>query len=118
MVLLIHHPFSPASRKIRIAMSDQNLDYIDYRDSGPGIDPSLIDEQLIFEPQFSTKPSGTGLGLAIAGEAAERNNLKLSAIEYSYGAWFRLQNKTEETQQNARKVFFQRSRPLLRCGYP
>ena len=82
---------------IQVVMNNHSLDYIDYRDSGPGIEPSLIDEQLIFEPQFSTKPSGTGLGLAIAGEAAERNNLKLSAIEYPHGAWFRLQNKTEET---------------------
>jgi len=50
---------------------------------------------VIFEPQFSTKPSGTGLGLAIAGEAATRNGLELKAFESERGAWFRLQPKTE-----------------------
>jgi C4-dicarboxylate-specific signal transduction histidine kinase len=70
------------------------LRYIDYRDTGPGIEPSLIASGVIFEPQFSTKPNGTGLGLAIAGEAAFRNGLELKAFESS-GAYFRLQPKEE-----------------------
>ena len=65
--------------------------YIDYRDTGPGIDPGLIASEVIFEPQFSTKPSGTGLGLPIAGEAAARNGFELKAFESDTGAWFRLQ---------------------------
>lgn len=67
--------------------------FIDYRDTGPGIESSLIDSEVIFEPQFSTKPSGTGLGLAIAGEAATRIGLELVAIKSDDGAWFRLQTK-------------------------
>ena len=54
---------------------------LDYRDTGPGIDPAHIASELIFEPEFSTKPNGTGLGLAIAGEAATRNGFELKAIE-------------------------------------
>jgi len=69
--------------------------HVDYRDTGPGIEPDLIASEVIFEPQFSTKPSGTGLGLAIAGEAATRNGLELKVFESAQGAWFRLQPKTE-----------------------
>lgn len=80
---------------IEISVVDGILDYIDYRDTGPGIEPDLIESGVIFEPQFSTKPSGTGLGLAIAGEAAERNGLELKAFASGEGAWFRLQLKSE-----------------------
>jgi signal transduction histidine kinase len=80
---------------IEISVVDGILDYIDYRDTGPGIEPDLIESGVIFEPQFSTKPSGTGLGLAIAGEAAERNGLELKAFASIDGAWFRLQLKSE-----------------------
>lgn len=69
--------------------------YIDYKDTGPGIEPSLIESEVIFEPQFSTKPDGTGLGLAIAGEAAARNGLELKAMESEIGAYFRLQPRSE-----------------------
>lgn len=65
---------------------------IDYRDSGPGIERNHIESELIFQPDFSTKPGGTGLGLAIAGEAAHRNGLKLSAIYSDSGAYFRLES--------------------------
>ena len=83
---------SPHQRISIDVLADGNtLLYIDYRDTGPGIDPGLIASEVIFEPQFSTKPSGTGLGLPIAGEAAARNGLELKAIESDTGAWFRLQ---------------------------
>ena len=78
---------------IEIVAEDCSLSRIDYQDTGPGIEPDLIDSEVIFEPQFSTKPEGTGLGLAIAGEAAERNGLELRAIECEHGALFRLQPK-------------------------
>jgi len=80
-------------RKINIDIStdEDTLLYVDYRDTGPGIEPSLIDSEVIFEPQFSTKPNGTGLGLAIAGESAYRNDLELKVLESETGAYFRLQ---------------------------
>ncbi|MDD4736549.1 MAG: sensor histidine kinase [Kiritimatiellae bacterium] len=84
-------------REISIDLSTQggSLLYVDYRDTGPGIEPSLIASEVIFEPQFSTKPRGTGLGLAIAGEAATRNDLELKAFESQTGVYFRLQPKAE-----------------------
>ncbi|WP_392432450.1 ATP-binding protein [Yersinia sp. HM-2024] len=82
-------------RKITVDIAEENgkLAYINYRDTGPGIESSHISDGVIFEPQFSTKPSGSGIGLAIAGEAAERNHLELKALESSTGAYFRLQIK-------------------------
>lgn len=84
-------------RKISIELRTDGdaLDCIDYRDTGPGIEPTLIESEVIFEPQFSTKPDGTGLGLAIAGEAAERNHLELKVYESEEGAHFILQPKME-----------------------
>ena len=84
------------TRKITIDILTEgdSLIYIDYRDTGPGIEPYLIESEVIFEPEFSTKPDGTGLGLAIAGEAADRNALELIVFESEGGAYFRLQPKT------------------------
>ena len=81
---------------IEILTDDDFLIHIDYRDTGPGIEPDLIGSEIIFEPEFSTKPDGTGLGLAIAGEAADRNGLELKAFESEKGAYFRLQPKMED----------------------
>lgn len=67
------------------------LNYIDYRDTGPGIETHLIESGVIYEPEFSTKVGGTGLGLSIAGEAATRNGLELKSFECEKGAYFRLQ---------------------------
>ena len=83
---------------VELVTDGSSLLHVDYRDTGPGIDPDLIASAVIFEPQFSTKPSGTGLGLAIAGEAAARNGLELKAFESDEGAWFRLQPKTEDEE--------------------
>ena len=82
---------------VYVETTEASLIHIDYRDTGPGIDPGLIDSDVIFDPEFSTKPSGTGLGLAIAGEAANRNGLELRAFESDKGAWFRLQPKEDNS---------------------
>ena len=83
---------------ISIITEKNSLSYIDFRDTGPGIESNLIEDNLIFEPQFSTKPGGTGIGLAIAGEAADRNGLKLTALESTTGAYFRLSTKGYENE--------------------
>ena len=80
---------------IELLTEDDTLLHIDYRDTGPGIEPAHIETEVVFEPQFSTKPNGTGLGLAIAGEVAERNGLELKVYESETGAFFRLQPKVE-----------------------
>lgn len=69
---------------------------INYRDSGPGISKELLESEVIFEPEFSTKPEGgSGLGLAISGEAAERNRLILKAEESDTGAHFVIMEKRD-----------------------
>lgn len=72
--------------------------YIDYRDTGPGIDDTLIIEGSIFDPGFSMKPGGHGLGLAIAGEAARRLGFSLKALSNPSGVWFRME-AIEKTNQ-------------------
>ena len=78
---------------VNIASIENSLEHIDFFDTGPGIEISLIENGVIFEPQFSTKPSGSGSGVAIAGEAAERNGLELKALQSNIGAYFRLEAK-------------------------
>lgn len=84
------------SIEVNISVDGDKLLFIDYKDSGPGIEPHLIESEVIFEPEFSTKPEGTGLGLAIAGETALRNNLELKAYSSDSGAYFRLQTNVED----------------------
>lgn len=74
-------------------VTDDNgkLLYIDYRDTGVGIDEKLLKNESIFDPGFSMKPDGHGLGLAIAGEAARRLGFILKALEHDGGAWFRME---------------------------
>ena len=87
----------PETQEITIEffVEEGSLIHIDYHDTGPGIEPTLIESEVIFEPHFSTKPNGTGLGLAIAAEAADRSGLELKAFESEEGAHFRLKPKTE-----------------------
>jgi signal transduction histidine kinase len=80
---------------VDIVFDKNKLIYVDYQDTGPGIEPDLIANEVIFEPDFSTKPNGTGLGLAIAGESALRNGMELKAFASNTGAYFRLQPITE-----------------------
>ncbi len=82
-----------STKKILISIQNEGSSwYIDYKDSGPGIEPELLGSGVIFEPEFTTKPKGmgTGLGLAIAGEAAQRNGLELIALQNTEGAHFKL----------------------------
>jgi signal transduction histidine kinase len=79
------------SISVTVHSEDGKFQYLDYKDTGPGIEKHLIESQVIFEPEFSTKPSGTGLGLAIAGEAASRNGLQMQVFESDDGAFFRIE---------------------------
>ena len=82
---------------IELVTDSDSLCYIDYRDTGPGIEPEH--SEMIFVPQFTTKPEGMGLGLSIAGEAADRNGLELKVFESKEGAYFRLQPKLESEDE-------------------
>ncbi|OWV14726.1 sensor histidine kinase [Fibrobacter sp. UWH1] len=81
---------------VQIFVENGIVEYIDYRDSGPGIEESLLESGVIFEPDFSTKKDGTGLGLSIAGEAAKRNGFELKALVSELGAHFRMELVKEE----------------------
>lgn len=89
------HEKNSKTKKIEIIIhtDDNEIQYIDYRDTGPGIEPSHIESGIIFEPEFSTKPHGTGLGLSIAGEAAKRMGFNLKALTSNIGAYFRLEKQ-------------------------
>lgn len=76
---------------IQISTENDNIEYIDYRDTGPGIETNLLESGVIFEPDFTTKPGGTGLGLSIAGEASRRFGFELKALSSETGAYFRLE---------------------------
>lgn len=82
--------------EIIVSNDGNKLAYIDYRDSGPGIANYLIETDVIFEPEFTTKNVGSGLGLPIAGEAASRNGLELKAFKSDSGAYFRLEPIKED----------------------
>ena len=87
-------PMLENKKQKQIVISSQYEDksvIIDYRDNGPGIKKRYIENNLIFEPGFSTKPGGTGLGLAIAGETIEKNNGILRALYDPEGAYFRIE---------------------------
>lgn len=78
------------------AYEEDELIVIEYRDSGPGIEKHLIENEIIFEPEFSNKTGGgTGLGLAIAGEAIARNGGDLKAIYSEEGAFFKIEVKIQ-----------------------
>jgi len=85
------------SKKISITLHKEFDKYIiDYEDSGPGISNEKIESGIIFVPGFTSRDSveeATGLGLAIAGEAVERMDGKLIAMEHSGGAFFRFEFK-------------------------
>lgn len=68
---------------------------IEIYDNGPGIPTEDIVDNLLFLPGFSRKnivleENGTGLGLSIAGEAIQRNQGVLEAVDSQDGALFRI----------------------------
>jgi signal transduction histidine kinase len=75
-----------------LATKEEEKIIIHVKDNGQGIPEELIESNIIFEPDFSTKvENGKGLGLAIAGESIQRNNGQLIA-EYpdESGAFFKI----------------------------
>ena len=79
------------NREISIEVADttDGLEII-VSDSGPGVMPG--DEEIIFQPYYSTKPNGIGLGLTIVGEIMAEYDGELSLLKEGVlgGASFRL----------------------------
>ena len=87
---------------IKISLFTNNGEaVIEIADNGPGILSEDIKENLLFLPGYSRKNSvieenGTGLGLSIAGEAIQRNEGTLEAIDSEVGGHFRICLKKAE----------------------
>lgn len=87
---------------IKISLFTNNGEaVIEIVDNGPGISSEDIKENLLFLPGYSRKNSvmeenGTGLGLSIAGEAIQRNEGTLEAIDSEVGGHFRICLKEAE----------------------
>ncbi|MBP2279191.1 signal transduction histidine kinase [Psychrobacter sp. PL19] len=81
--------------QVKANMSLSNECSIFYKDNGPGIKEDYIVSGDVFDPGFTTKDTddATGLGLAIAGEAVERLEGKLYALESDEGACFEIKIK-------------------------
>jgi hypothetical protein len=74
---------------IQVERTDYELSVI-FSDSGPGIKEE--NQQLVFDPYFSTKPDGIGLGLTIVGELITEYDGDFSLIDNGPldGATFKL----------------------------
>ena len=87
---------------IKISLFTNNGEaVIEIVDNGPGILSEDIKENLLFLPGYSRKnyvleENGTGLGLSIAGEAIQRNEGTLEAIDSEVGGHFRICLKKAE----------------------
>jgi signal transduction histidine kinase len=83
--------------QIRIALQSNGLSAeIEFRDSGPGIPPEMIEK--IFDPFFTTKPEGTGLGLAITKNIIQEHGGEIGVrSETGEGTCFLLRLPLERT---------------------
>lgn len=75
-------------------VSQEKMIVIKITDSGPGIDPAILDR--LFEPFFTTKPigSGTGLGLSLSYGMARDLGGRLEVSNTGSGAEFRVLMRT------------------------
>lgn len=89
------------------------------RDSGPGIDPKIMDR--VFEPYFTTKPPGEGSGLGLAvvhGIVSSHGGIIRIDETYNNGACFEVyfpiiapekvpeENESESNLQGNQKILF------------
>lgn len=97
---MIKNNSEPKRIVVDCIIENEQIQFIDYKDSGPGINPELIASEVIFEPGFTTKIDGIGIGLTIAGETANRLGFDLLVLESPNGAYFRLINKHSKELKN------------------
>ena len=76
-VVRVSYERAEGPRQVRLSVTD----------SGPGIDPAVMDR--IFNPFFTTKDSGTGLGLAIVHRVVEAHDGTIS-VRNDGGARFEI----------------------------
>ena len=73
----------PRVLMVRSALQEPNRVLISVADSGPGIDPGIVDR--IFNPLFTTKSNGMGMGLAICRSIIEGHEGRLWASPGAQG---------------------------------
>jgi PAS domain S-box-containing protein len=74
---------------------DTNDMFVEVRDTGPGLDPEMLDR--LFQSFYTTKPDGIGMGLAISRSIVEAHGGRLSAApNHPRGAAFRLTLPVDE----------------------
>ncbi len=72
---------------VNVRISEQSGDVtVEVQDNGPGLDAEQQDH--LFEPFYTTKPSGTGLGLAVSRELMRSQGGDLSYDATTEGACF------------------------------
>jgi signal transduction histidine kinase len=59
----------PKGGEVAVLVSSGNAILVEIRDSGSGIEPSMVDK--IWRPFFTTKTRGTGLGLPLVKKMVE-----------------------------------------------
>ena len=69
----------PREVTLRARLEDSGEIHISVRDSGKGIEPSVMPR--LFDPFFTTKPSGMGMGLAIVRSIIENHAGRIWAVQ-------------------------------------
>jgi len=62
---------------ISTAPTESNFVLVRVADSGPGLDPQMLDQ--VFDPYYTTKSEGLGMGLAISRSIIDAHNGRLWA---------------------------------------
>lgn len=94
-------------RKIKISWTSTDKEIIcEYKDSGTGLSPDIINPEDIFKPLFTTKRNnttgeemGTGLGMWIVKLVAEDNDARINLLNLNYGFGIRFVYPQRYVQQ-------------------
>jgi C4-dicarboxylate-specific signal transduction histidine kinase len=71
------HGEAPRELRISTTRNASGAILVAVRDSGPGLDPTMV--KRLFDPFYTTKPEGIGMGLAICNSIVEAHGGRLWA---------------------------------------